>query len=71
VKWQNPIGSREELGKRLPDRVFSPDLAKSDARITTIIKVGIKGEMPAFAKKFTDSDVQALIAYLRTLNDSD
>ena len=45
------------------------ELAKSDARITTIIKVGIKGEMPAFAKKFTDSDVQALIAYLRTLND--
>ena len=45
------------------------NLAKSDARITTIIKGGIKGEMPAFAKKFTDSDVQALIAYLRTLKD--
>src|SRR5258708_18607781 len=42
-------------------------LVKSDARLTTIIKGGIKGEMPAFAKKFTDSDVQALIAYLRTL----
>ncbi len=44
-------------------------LSKSDARIRTIIKGGIKGEMPSFAKKFTDSDVQALIAYLRTLKD--
>ncbi len=44
-------------------------LRKSDARLTSIIKGGIKGEMPAFAKKFSDSDVQALIAYLRTLKD--
>jgi mono/diheme cytochrome c family protein len=44
-------------------------LVKSDARLTKIIKGGIKGEMPAFGKKFTDSDVQALIAYLRTLKD--
>ena len=44
-------------------------LHKSDARLTTIIKGGIKGEMPAFAKKFNDADVQALIAYLRTLKD--
>jgi cbb3-type cytochrome c oxidase subunit III len=45
------------------------NLAKSDARITTIIKRGIKGEMPSFAKKFSDTDVQALTAYLRTLKD--
>lgn len=45
------------------------DLAKSDARITTIIKGGVKGEMPSFAKKFSDADIQALIAYLRTLKD--
>jgi mono/diheme cytochrome c family protein len=45
------------------------DLAKSDARITTIIKGGVKGEMPSFARKFSDADVQALIAYLRTLKD--
>ena len=42
-------------------------LHKSDSRLTTIIKGGIKGEMPAFQKKFKDADVQALIAYLRTL----
>ena len=45
------------------------NLVKSDARITTIIKGGVKGEMPSFAKKFSDADVQALIAYLRTLKD--
>ena len=45
------------------------NLAKSDARITAIIKGGVKGEMPSFAKKFNDADVQALIAYLRTLKD--
>jgi mono/diheme cytochrome c family protein len=45
------------------------NLAKSNARITTIIKRGVKGEMPSFAKKFSDADVQALIAYLRTLKD--
>jgi mono/diheme cytochrome c family protein len=45
------------------------NLAKSDARITTIVKGGVKGEMPSFAKKFNDADIQALIAYLRTLKD--
>src|SRR5258708_8457616 len=45
------------------------DLVHSDARIATIIKGGVKGEMPSFAKKFSDADVQALTAYLRTLKD--
>ena len=44
-------------------------LHKSDARLTKIIKGGVKGEMPAFAKKFNDADVQALIAYLRSLKE--
>jgi mono/diheme cytochrome c family protein len=44
-------------------------LRKSDSRLTTIIKGGIKGEMPAFAKKFNDADIQALIAFLRTLKE--
>jgi mono/diheme cytochrome c family protein len=44
-------------------------LAKSDARLGSIIKTGIKGEMPGFAKKFSDTDVRDLIAYLRTLKD--
>lgn len=45
------------------------NLRKSDARITAIVKGGIKGEMPSFAKKFKDADVQDLIAYLRTLKE--
>ena len=43
------------------------DLTKSDARITRIIKGGIQGEMPRFGAKFNESDIQALIAYLRSL----
>jgi mono/diheme cytochrome c family protein len=42
------------------------DLTRSDDRITKIIKNGVKGEMPRFSK-FNDADVQALIAFLRTL----
>jgi mono/diheme cytochrome c family protein len=45
------------------------NLAMSDARITNRIKGGVKGEMPSFAKKFNDADVQALIAFLRTLKE--
>jgi len=43
------------------------DLKKTDGRITRIIEGGIKGEMPKFGTKFNDADIQALIAYLRTL----
>ena len=45
------------------------DLTLSDARLTKRIKEGVKGEMPAFSKKFADADVEALIAFLRTLKD--
>jgi uncharacterized membrane protein len=43
------------------------NLHKSDARIHQLITGGIKGEMPSFAKKLNETDVQALIGYLRTL----
>ena len=42
-------------------------LAISDARIATTIKNGIKGEMPAFAKKYDTRQVAMLTAYLRSL----
>src|SRR3954464_9388944 len=48
-----------------------PDLhgvAKSDARIASLIKNGIKGEMPKFGGKLKDSDVQALVAFVRSLD---
>lgn len=47
-----------------------PDLHRldvSDRRIATVIRLGIKGEMPSFAKKHRPEDIAALIAYLRTL----
>ncbi len=48
-----------------------PDLhgvTKSDEKITRIISNGIKGEMPKFSAKLSDTDVQALIAFIRTLD---
>ena len=44
-------------------------LTKSDTRIGKIIQNGIKGEMPAFGKKFSDEDVRDLTAWLRTLRE--
>lgn len=40
----------------------------SDRRIATVITRGIKGEMPAFAKKHGPTDIAALITYVRSLN---
>ena|SRR5690349_19573022 len=45
------------------------NLKKSDARITKVVTQGIKGEMPAFGTKFSDDDVKAVIAFLRTLKE--
>src|SRR5260221_6802505 len=50
-----------------------PDLhgvTKSVVRISSLIKNGIKGEMPKFGEKLTDTDVQALIAFVRSLKDT-
>ena len=49
-----------------------PDLhgvTRSDARIASIIKNGVQGEMPKFGAKLRDADVQALIAFVRSLKD--
>ena len=49
-----------------------PDLhgiTKSDARIAAIIKNGIQGEMPKFGAKLTETDVKALIAFVKSLKD--
>jgi mono/diheme cytochrome c family protein len=43
------------------------NLSISNARIAKTIKNGIKGEMPAFAKKYDDKQIAALVAYLRSL----
>lgn len=49
-----------------------PDLhgvTKSDAKIASLIKQGVKGEMPKFGQKLSDQDVQALIAFIRSLKE--
>jgi mono/diheme cytochrome c family protein len=43
------------------------ELEVSDRRIATVVRNGIKGEMPSFSKKLHPEDIAALIAYLRTL----
>ena len=42
-------------------------LRKTDARLSALINNGIKGEMPRFNQKLSESDVQALIAFLNSL----
>jgi mono/diheme cytochrome c family protein len=41
---------------------------RSDARIASVIRNGIKGEMPRFNQKFHDEDVQVLIQFLHSVN---
>jgi len=43
------------------------NLSISNARIAATIKKGIKGEMPTFAKKYDDTQIAALVSYLRSL----
>jgi len=43
------------------------NLPVSNAYIKVMIKRGVKGEMPTFAKKYNDDQVAALVAYLRSL----
>jgi mono/diheme cytochrome c family protein len=43
------------------------DLKLSDARIAKKIRDGIKGEMPKFRSKLDGTDVQNLLAFLRSL----
>ena len=48
-----------------------PNLHKlkiSDAHIALIVKNGIKGEMPTFAKKYDDAQIATIAAYLRSLD---
>jgi mono/diheme cytochrome c family protein len=48
-----------------------PDLhkvTKTDERIKSTILNGIKGEMPAFGKKFTENDAATLVVFIRSLS---
>ena len=48
----------------------APSLLKlqiSAAHMTLVIQNGIKDEMPSFAKKYADADIEKIVAYLKTL----
>jgi ubiquinol-cytochrome c reductase cytochrome c subunit len=49
----------------------APSLLKlqiSGAHMALVIQSSIKGEMPSFAKKYSEQDVAAIVAYLKTLH---
>jgi len=49
----------------------APSLRKlqiSGSHMALVIRSGIKGEMPSFAKTYNDEDTGAIVAYLKTLN---
>jgi mono/diheme cytochrome c family protein len=49
----------------------APSLLKlqiSGAHMALLIRSGIKDEMPSFAKKYTEQDTAAIVAYLKTLH---
>jgi mono/diheme cytochrome c family protein len=48
----------------------APSLQKisiSPAHMRLVIQSGIKGDMPSFAKKYSDADIEKIVAYLQTL----
>ena len=49
----------------------APSLLKlqiSGAHMALVIQNGIKDEMPSFAKKYSEQDTAAIVAYLKTLH---
>jgi mono/diheme cytochrome c family protein len=49
----------------------APSLLKlqiSGAHMALVIQSGIKDEMPSFAKKYSEQDTDAIVAYLKTLH---
>ena len=48
----------------------APSLQKmtiSAAHMMLVIQSGIKGDMPSFAKKYSEADIAKIVAYLQTL----
>ena len=54
----------DATGDEGPDLHYLP---VSNAYIRVMIKKGLKGEMPTFAKKYNDQQIAALVAFLRSL----
>ena len=43
---------------------------QTDAQIVNRIKTGKPGEMPAFGRAFSDEQIRAIVAYIRSLTDT-
>lgn len=54
------------MGKKLGVKNYSKEQGFSDAEATNVIKNG-KGKMKAYKDKLSDTDVKALVAYVRSL----
>jgi len=56
-----------EFGPQVTGDLDLHGVKKSNERIASMIKNGIKGEMPNFSAKLSDAEVQSLAAYVRSL----
>jgi mono/diheme cytochrome c family protein len=54
------------MGKKLGVKDYTKDQGFSDADATNVIKNG-KDKMKGFGAKLSDTDIKALVAYVRTL----
>jgi mono/diheme cytochrome c family protein len=57
-------------GKEADGGEDAPSLLKldiSEAHISLLVHSGIKGEMPSFAKKYSDGELESIVKYVKTL----
>jgi cytochrome c6 len=54
------------MGKKLAVQDYTKNQSFSDAEAANVIKNG-KGKMKGYKSKFSDADVKALVAYVRSL----
>ena len=54
------------MGKKLAVQDYTKNQSFSDAEAANVIKNG-KGKMKGYKAKFSDADVKALVAYVRSL----
>ena len=54
------------MGKKLAVQDYTKNQSFSDAEAANVIKNG-KGKMKGYKEKFSDADVKALVAYVRSL----
>ena len=63
---KDPKDPGKTIGPRL-DGLFKGEKARSEAVVRTFIQRGSEGKMPGFQYNFQPKDIDAIIAYLKTL----